>query len=203
MQKRFCGYVCVCVVCMYVSMYVYKLINSFTILKLFPLVPLPESLPSPPSLLSDRVRPPLIIVPSWQIKCRVRGILSHWSLIKKPYWGTDSTVRDNSSSLATVVGRPTCKLRWCIFSGTLTQPVYAFWLVAQSLRAPRGSGQLTLCWLSCGVPILFRVFNHLKSSIRILNLYPMFSQWAWDICVCFSQLLDRDSQRPVMLGYCL
>ena len=60
--------------------------------------------------------------------------------------------------------------------GTLVQPVYALWLMAQSLRATRDSRLEGTGWSFCGVLIPFWVFSHSpNSSIIVPNLLPIFS----------------------------
>ena len=53
-------------------------------------------------------------------------------------------------------------------------PVYIFWLVVQTLRAPR----VQVSWLfcsSCGIPIPFKTQNPSShSSVRVPKLYPLF-----------------------------
>ena len=69
--------------------------------------------------------------------CHIRYILYHWDQTRQP-WRL-------SFKPATYV------------LGTSFQPVYALWLVAQSLRAPR-IPKLVDSWSSCGVPIPFKFF---------------------------------------------
>ena len=81
--------------------------------------------------------------------------------------------------------------------GALVQPVYGFWLVAQSLSSLDSrlvdSIDLPVAFLSSPGPSVLT----LTSSIRVPDLFLVFK---WAICTCFSELLGRASQRTVMLG---
>ena len=85
--------------------------------------------------------------------------------------------------------------------GATDQPMYATCLVAQSLRAPKGSELGDFVGLPVGATILFSSFNHSpNTSIEVPEFSPMV--------VCKYVHLSpstagRDSQRRDMLGSCL
>ena len=79
------------------------------------------------------------------------------------------------------------------------QPLYAIWLVAQSLRAARGSRLVD----PVHIPVEFLSSSRSNPTTLPKESLSFIKCLAVGICICFNGLLVGAFQRTLMLGFCL